>query len=266
LIAPAEFIEPAEPDEGTTTSSRFNGVRLSSRTIPAAGAARGGDWCESFAISSDVIAISIGDICGRGAEKFEAMATIRQTIRDAALGGLDPAQTLVQANRVLLEYDPDETATAIFALLDTRRRSLSYANAGHPPPLMLGPCGTLFLEYPGSDMPLGVERAFFPALHVVNAPASTLFVFYTDGVSESERDSLLGATKLRAAGTFARDFPELPAAATIEALTLTASNFDDAAILTAWMPLFPMVRRRQVGRVKAPTCARSRRQFVKSSS
>lgn len=35
--------------EATTTTTRFNGVRISSRIIPAAGAARGGDWCDAFA-------------------------------------------------------------------------------------------------------------------------------------------------------------------------------------------------------------------------
>lgn len=261
LIAP---LLADEFDEPTTTSSRFNGVRLSTRIVPAAGAARGGDWCESFQISADVIAISIGDVCGHGVEKFEVMVAVRQAIRDAALLGSDPAQTLAKANRFLHEYDPNETATAIFALLDTRRRAMAYANAGHPPPLMLGPCGTLFLEFPSADVPLGVERAFFPATRVVNAPASTLFVFYTDGISERERDSIRGAMKLRAAGTFARDFPELPAATTIDAMTKTASNFDDLAILTARMPKFPMLRRRQVGRVMAPTSARSRRQWQRA--
>jgi serine phosphatase RsbU (regulator of sigma subunit) len=246
LIDP--YIPDEESEEPFTTSTRLNGVRINTRVIPAGGAARGGDWCEAFAISSDVVALSIGDVCGHGVEKFETMVVIRQAIRDAALRGVDPAQVLVHAGRTLHDYDGDETATAIVGLLDTRRRSLTYANAGHPPPLMLGPYGTMFLEHSSTDVPLGVDRASVTAVHMVNAAAATLFVFYTDGVSESQRDSIEGSARLRVAATFAYDMPELPTATAIEALMLTESNFDDAAILTAWTPLVPMVRRRKLGR------------------
>jgi serine phosphatase RsbU (regulator of sigma subunit) len=236
----------------------LNGVQVSSRLIPAAGAARGGDWCEAFPASPDVIAFSIGVVCGRGVEKYEAMVAMRQAIRDAALRGLDPAQTLIHASHALRSYDPQETASAIYGLLDTRRRSMAFANAGHPPPLMLGPCGTLFLEYSEADLPLGIDPDSVPNVHIVNAPAATLFVFYTDGISESGRDAVQGAIKIRAAATFAYDFAELPTATTIEALMLTESTFDDVAILTARTPLVPMLRRSKVGRIVAPTSARSR--------
>jgi serine phosphatase RsbU (regulator of sigma subunit) len=242
MIDPLVADDPLEP---TSTSAAINGVRISSRIIPAGGALRGGDWCEAFAVSEDVVALSIGDVCGHGIEKFAAMFAIRGAIRDAALDGLDPAQTLAQVNQLLYRRDPGEIATAILALLDTRQRSMIYANAGHPPPLVAGPHGTLLLEYPEPDLPLGIVPDFMPAIHALSLPAATLLVFYTDGVSESERDSVQGTSRLLAAATFARDFPDLPTAETIEALTLsTASHFDDAAILTARMPLLPITRNR----------------------
>src|SRR5271168_3986555 len=82
-----------------TTTARFNGVQVSSRIIPAAGSKQGGDWCDAFVLSDDVLAFSIGDVCGHGAGKFDAMVTIRQASRNAALRGLDPAQTLAEVNR-----------------------------------------------------------------------------------------------------------------------------------------------------------------------
>jgi hypothetical protein len=54
-----------------------------------------------------------------------------------------------------------------------------------------------------------------------------------------------GSIQLCKAAKFARDFPELPTATTIEAMTVHAgSNFDDAAILTVRTPLLPVIRRR----------------------
>jgi serine phosphatase RsbU (regulator of sigma subunit) len=234
----------AYPQEPPLTS--FNGLQISSRIIPAAGAKCGGDWCDTFALNDDVLALSIGDVCGHGTEKFDAMVAMRQAIRAAAFRGLDPAQTLAYVNRLLHEHAPGEIVTAIFGLLDTRRRLISYANAGHPPPIMAGPYGTLFLEFADPDVPLGVEAGLMPAIHEISLPASTLMVFYTDGVSESARDSVQGSIQLRAAAKFARDFPELPTATTIEAMTLPEITFDDAAILTVRTPLLPMVRRRRL--------------------
>src|SRR5665213_1418166 len=127
MIEPIEILEILEPG---STSSIFRGVRLSTRIMPAALAARGGDWCESFAVSEDVVALSIGDVCGHGAEKFAAMGQVRQTIRDAVGRGLDPPQTLAVANRFLRRYDPEENATAILALFNVRQGSIVFANAG----------------------------------------------------------------------------------------------------------------------------------------
>ena len=250
----------AESPEPSTTSSSFNGVRLSSRIMPAARATGGGDWCESFVVSKDIVALSIGDVCGHGLEKVAAMVAVRQAIRDAACQGLDPAQTLAAANRFLRRYDPGENATAMVALLNTCQRTLVFANAGHPPPLMAGPCGTLFLEYPESDLPLGIEATILPTLHVISVPAATLFVLYTDGVTEHDRKPLQGEAQLHDAAMFAYQLSTLPTAAVIEKqMFLTGSNSDDAAILTAWTPLSPIMRntssRRQIRRERVVNAA-----------
>lgn len=241
MSVPTRTLENSEP---STTTSTFNGVQLSTRIMPAEHAARGGDWCETFVVSEDVIALSIGDVCGHGQEKFAAMVAMRRIIHDSACQGLNPAQTLSEANRFLRQYDPEENATALFALLDTRQRSLVFANAGHPRPLMAGPCGTLLLEFPGGDLPLGIEAELLPALHVVRVPAGTLFVFYTDGVSERERNALRGEAQLHDAAMFAYKFPTLQTATVIEKqMFLTGLNRDDAAILTAWIPLTQILQK-----------------------
>jgi len=240
MIEPIETGEFAEP---ATTSATFHGVRLSTRIMPAELASQGGDWCEAFVVSRDVVALSIGDVCGHGAEKSAAMSALRQAIRDAAWLGLDPAQVLSAANAFLRQYDPEENATAIFALLNTHRRSLVFANAGHPPPLMAGPLGVLFLESPQADLPLGIAAEIVPTLHLVNVPASSLLVLYTDGVSESSRKPLEGEVQLRDAALFAYQASHLLSAGVIERqMFLTGSNLDDAAILTAWTPGVPIKR------------------------
>jgi serine phosphatase RsbU (regulator of sigma subunit) len=243
MIDPVGVLQ-AEP---ASMSWMLHGVRLSARIMPAARSQRGGDWCEAFAVSDDVMALSIGDVCGHGDAKYAAMVAMRQAIREAGGRGLDPAQTLIAGHRFLRAFDPEEYATAVFGLLNVRDRTLVFANAGHPPPLMASPRETIYLEYPAPDLPLGIQDPFVPALHTVSVPASTLLVFYTDGVTEHERKPLQGAAELRDAAIFAINFAMLPTAAIIEKqMFLAGSNRDDAAILAAWMPAGP-------GAERAPT-------------
>lgn len=223
--------------ETATTSATFNGVQLSTRIMPAMQANRGGDWCESFVLSKDTIALSIGDVCGHGVEKYATKASLSKAIREAAMRGESPSHVLAHANRFLHGRHPGEYATAIFALLDTRERTLHFANAGHPAPLLSGPCGTMFLELAASDFSLGVEPELVPALRKITLPESTLLIFYTDGVSERDRKPLQGASRLRAAARVAYQYSTRHSAVVIEEeMYLTGPNYDDAAILTAWTP------------------------------
>jgi len=142
------MIEPYVADELelVSASSVLNGFRLSIRIMPAFHALRGGDWCETFVISDHVVALSIGDVCGHGPDAFEAMQTTRRAVREAALKGLHPGRTLANANRALCAMEQEVYVTAIFGLLNTERDTLTFANAGHPPPLMVGPLGERFKE------------------------------------------------------------------------------------------------------------------------
>jgi serine phosphatase RsbU (regulator of sigma subunit) len=230
-------IEPSKSFEVGSSSSVFNGVRLSTRNMPAEHGERGGDWCETFVLSDDIIGLSIGDVCGHGIEKFAAAVVTRQAVRDAALSGLDPSQTLAAANRFVRDFDPELLSTAFFALLDTRNGTLTFANAGHPPPLLVDPAVSHFLSYAVTDLPLGAATDLFPALHVVSAPEQTLLVLYTDGVTEHDREPIGGESRLLSAARIAYKCWSLPTALIIEELMcLSGSNVDDASILTAWTP------------------------------
>lgn len=226
--------DPFTSSEVASSGSLFNGFWLSTSILPARRATHGGDWCQTFAVSRNVLALSIGDVCGHGAEHFAAMSRLRAAIKSAALDGLDPAQILVEANRYVYGLDPWWYATALFALLDTDARTITYANAGHPPPLMVGRAGSRFLTGSRPDLPLGIESSIVPSLHVAATPRNSLLVLYTDGVTERLRQPLAGEEELRSAATLAFANSKTPAAALIgDLMNLNGSNDDDASILTA---------------------------------
>jgi len=244
--------EPSRPHHRLSVE-RINGAQVSTSIIPARHAEGGGDWCEAFAVGKNLIAVSIGDVCGHGIVKHATMQALRGCIHDALAVGIVPAAVLEIANAFLRAYDRDENATAIIGILDMRRRTLTFANAGHPPPLMAGPWGATFLEFPRADVPLGISATIDATTHVVSVAPTTLVVLYTDGVSEHERDPLTGAAELFAAALLAYEVPmTIPAALIEERLVLTAANCDDAAILTVRMPPAAVVRRRRTASPARP--------------
>lgn len=224
------LVEPA------TTATIFNGVYLTTSVSPANDATSGGDWCDVLVVSDDVVALSIGDVCGHGPALHTTKVAIREAVTRAAFRGLDPAQTLADVNRFVCDFATDLYATALLALLDTRRGTMSFANAGHPPILMIDSLGGRYLEVGPADLPLGIETFFLPTLHHAATSPSALVVLYTDGITEYDRRPLDGEAKLL---DYAVD---AYVAATPTASRIAASIFDrgrghdDAAILAAWLP------------------------------
>lgn len=227
--------------ERSSSFSVFNGIALSTSVTPVGTSLRGGDWCEVFVVSDDVIALSIGDVCGHGPTRYAAMIAFRAAIADAATRGLDPAQTLAEANRFVCDYDPELHATALLALLDTRREMMTFANAGHPPALMVDPDGGRFLNAALADLPLGIETFLLPTLHEAPLSARTLLVLYTDGITEFDRRPLEGEAQLHASALAAFARATTPAAYPTareigDLIFERGTGRDDAAILTAWFP------------------------------
>lgn len=255
--------ESCDRCEAASNAAVVNGVRVSKRVMPAYLAARGGDWCETFLVDENVIALSIGDVWGESEERFSTMTRVRATIRDCAFRGLDAAQILAAADAFVCGESGDLYATAFFALLDTRFGTLAFANAGHPSPITVSPDGPALLSDAACDVPLGVGFASSRTLRVQNVAPQTLLVLYTNGVTENDRNRARGERQLVAAATFAYTYSEIPVAYVIEELMfLTGSNRDDASILTASIPRTPPALR-SISR-RRPRTTGLRRTFAES--
>jgi serine phosphatase RsbU (regulator of sigma subunit) len=122
--------------------------------------------------------------------------------------------------------------TGIVAVVDDHRQTLTFANAGHPPPLLCTNDRQVFLDYAPADLPLGLFRNHPVTNYVLTLPRDALVVFYTDGITEHGRDPIAGATELLAAARRVQGRPELSAARAIarEVLKSGRGN-DDAAVI-----------------------------------
>jgi PAS domain S-box-containing protein len=192
--------EPPEPDH----------AEIAVRYVPATEAARvGGDWYDAFLQPGGATMLVIGDVVGHDTVAAAAMGQLRGLLRGIAtysdagpqevLRGLDASmatlqwKTLATAAVARFEQAPEEIGRGV-----TRLR---LANAGHPPPILLGPDGCVAeLGGWGGDLLLGVDAGTHRRETVLTLERGSTVLLYTDGLIE-RRDADLdtGALRLREA-------------------------------------------------------------------
>ena len=162
------------------------------------GAEVGGDWYDAFALADERLAITIGDVSGRGLDAAVLMSGVRRTLRVALLQGLSPADVLAASDAALRSEHDDRLVTAFVGLLDPVASTFVYASAGHPAPLVRRGGGSVEMLAFEATPPLGCGIPPRQTGVLVLKPGD-LLVLYTDGLLESTRDVIAGERRLRAA-------------------------------------------------------------------
>jgi serine phosphatase RsbU (regulator of sigma subunit) len=161
----------------------------------------GGDWYDAFRLDDGRIVLSVGDVMGNGLFAAVTMGAVRQALRGAAQILAEPIAILDAADRALRSERPDAIVTAFVGVLDPVSLMLTYASAGHPPPLVRSASGEV-IALPGNGLPLGL-RSMHPdppvVPHTLHLEDCSLVVLYTDGLIESTRDIEAGEAMVRAA-------------------------------------------------------------------
>ncbi|MGN9846250.1 SpoIIE family protein phosphatase [Nonomuraea sp. H19] len=159
----------------------------------------GGDWYDVIPLSAGRVGIVIGDVEGRGAKAAAIMGQLRAALRAFAQDDKSPADILARLDewtRIIATPEQDDNGadvsippivTCQYLVYDAWSRQLSFANAGHAPPLLLvdGQCVELDIEEVGQ--PLGVRAKGLHADLVYKEETRTLppgaaLLLYTDGL------------------------------------------------------------------------------------
>jgi anti-sigma regulatory factor (Ser/Thr protein kinase) len=205
------------------------GFTVVGRYLPAAtGSEVGGDWLDVIELSGGRTAFVIGDVMGRGLPAASTMGQIRTAVRAYAQLDLQPAEVLRHASALAAEMPGRQFITCVYAVHDPVDETLTYANAGHPAPLVIEPSGALSFLPARLGMPLRVGEVYEE--RVVAFPAGSAVVLYTDGLVERRGRTLpSGMDALRTALSTLSGDPAAFCDAMI--LDLTAGTHDDDVAL-----------------------------------
>lgn len=156
----------------------------------------GGDWYDAFSNGDDIV-VTIGDVTGKGIDAARLMVQLRQWIRMTAMVTRDPGEMLTLLNKRLVADGAGELATAFIGVIEREARTLRYASAGHPSPIVKPVSGEPTTLFETSDPMLGIWPEIQYETHAFDVSTATLILLYTDGVTELERDPIAGELRLR---------------------------------------------------------------------
>jgi PAS domain S-box-containing protein len=186
------------------------GVELAaSYEVAGIGVQVGGDWYDAFEMPDGRLGIVVGDVTGRGIRAASAMGQLRTLTRAFALaedGRPSPGEALTLLNRHQLALGDEHLFTIVYAVIDPEDGTISWANGGHPPPLLRAADGSCrYLD--GGNGLMAVEERPYETFRRRLAPGSTV-VLYTDGLIERRGESLdAGLERLVSAASAGPEHP-----------------------------------------------------------
>jgi PAS domain S-box-containing protein len=161
----------------------------------------GGDWYDIIPLSAGRVGIVIGDVEGRGARAAAVMGQLRAALRAFAQDDKPPAEILRRLDDWCRSLAPSQaeaygfaaadppTVSCTYLVYDAWSRMLSFANAGHAPPMLITDQGVGQFEISYQGVLLGARGRGMTGLPSYReescelAPGATL-VFYTDGLTD----------------------------------------------------------------------------------
>ncbi|MEU6931801.1 PP2C family protein-serine/threonine phosphatase [Streptomyces sp. 2RAF24] len=209
--------------------------RAAVRYRPAVGALNVcGDWYDLVDLPGDRIAVAVGDVVGHGLEAACVMGQLRSALSAAARVADGPARALEALGLYARSVEGAESTTVVKTFIDWDTHTITYSSAGHPPPALLDPDGTVTFLDQATDPPLGARPEHVPRPEASRAfTEGATLVLYTDGLIERRSEDIdAGLGRLADSLTrHGRAEPEDLADALLADLLPLDGNTDDTALV-----------------------------------
>jgi serine phosphatase RsbU (regulator of sigma subunit) len=205
------------------------GLRAVVRYLPASHDSRvGGDWYITADMPNGLVLIALGDVAGHGLAAAAGMARLRGALAGLAITGAPPQQLVAWLNELVRHVDSEHTASVVAGYFDPATRMLTWAQAGHPPPVLVrGPRAWPLAQPEGILLGAG-DRGYEAASQQLD-PGDVLLL-YSDGLVERRHQSLDdGLAAMVAAAGGAAD-PDAVIGAVLGAMGNTATDDDTCLV------------------------------------
>jgi serine phosphatase RsbU (regulator of sigma subunit) len=148
----------------------------------------GGDWYDALDLGGGRRGLIVGDCVGHGLEAATAMGALRNVSRALLADGRGPAEVIASLDRFATTMPAAACATVVCAVVDLAEQTITYSNAGHPPPLLVHDDQVIWLDQ-ALATPLAVNEPTRREARLDVRP-DDLLVLYTDGLVERRNESL----------------------------------------------------------------------------
>jgi GAF domain-containing protein len=218
------------------TLPQLPGVRLGASYLPAENQyGIGGDWYDAIPLADGRIMLIVGDVAGHGLDAAITMGQVRSAAR-ALAPAYPPGALLTALDQFICDTFAEPMATAAAAVISPADRSVRYCLAGHPPPLLRRPDGSVDVLAGAGGTLLGLAIGDRPEQVARYAPGSCLALF-TDGLIE-RRGEVIDTGIARLAGVLRDALPADPEQlcdALVRQSVPRGGRDDDTAVLCAFL-------------------------------
>jgi len=193
-----ELIEARELQENLLTNPSLTvpGVQIAIKWQPATTV--GGDYVAAFEIDDENAALCVADVVGKGLPAALLMSNFQAAMKSLVFQYLSPAEVSTRLNRVLYSNIPlHKFITAFYGVVNIPRRTLTYTNAGHNPPLVVHADGECVRLDTGGSV-LGAFEDLDYEQGEIQLSAGDRVLLFTDGLSEAvdENNEQFGEQRL----------------------------------------------------------------------
>ncbi|MGA5036815.1 SpoIIE family protein phosphatase [Streptomyces capoamus] len=217
---------------------RLAGLRVEVAYLPAqAGIHVGGDWFSAIELPDSEALFVVGDVAGHGIDAVATMAQLRFTAKGMVSTGSSLTGALARLNQLLLHSrDGQITATMMLARYDPDQHVLAWAQAGHPPPLLVRRGEVSFLDRPGGMLLGATSGSAYESRELRLEPGDRLLL-YTDGLVERPGEGLDAGFARLAEAARVHGRGESDSLDALLASMLPEERRDDVCVLDIRMPL-----------------------------
>ncbi len=221
------------------TSPVLGGYDIAGKSVPAE--EMGGDYFDFIPLGSNKLAVSVGDVSGKGLSAALLMAHAQATVRGQTMLDPSPGACLRHVNPLLHKSTgPEKFITLFYGVLDAGTHRFSFSNAGHTLPFLFSR-GVAPRRLEAGGLMLGVQETFPYEEESIDLKPDDLLVMFSDGITEAINDHDVQFDDDRLSSVI-RDHWNEPAREIVDAILRAVREFAGGAQQTDDMTLVVLKR------------------------